>query len=271
MRVLLIIRSDTQIRKDILKSRKMDWLNEQCSDSIGKLREIKKKEWEWGRVRERGGQTMNRWHLRKADLCRPGRNSAASQWSRVKRGMKAREWASAGVRVPCIPWAANLPVSPLSPRPASLVWKAAALAAECLLQHIGRQSGCETCQMKVHSTQTHTELSLPLSLWHSAPYMNSAGLNFGGKKEQKTHRCIPIWRAQYTVVMKLFDISRNLYLPPCHSTLTSAFRWCVRINLPEVGLVLKTKNHLLKLCHLLLLHWIHLNHDWQQSMSRRQY
>lgn len=36
--------------------------------------------------------------------------------SRVKRGMKACEWASAGVRVPCIPWAANLPVSPLSPR-----------------------------------------------------------------------------------------------------------------------------------------------------------
>lgn len=43
MRVLLIIRSDTQIRKDILKSRKMDCLNEQCSDSIGKLREIKKR------------------------------------------------------------------------------------------------------------------------------------------------------------------------------------------------------------------------------------
>lgn len=113
MRVLLIIRSDTQIRKDILKSRKTDCLNERCSDSIGKLREIKKKS-ERERGRERG-QTMNRWHLRKADLCWPVRLSAASQWSRVKRGMKACEWASTGVRVPCIPWAANLPVSPLSP------------------------------------------------------------------------------------------------------------------------------------------------------------
>lgn len=37
--------------------------------------------------------------------------------------------------------------------------KAAALAAECLLQHINRQSGCETYQMKVHVVQTHTELS----------------------------------------------------------------------------------------------------------------
>lgn len=40
MRVLLIIRSDTQIRRDILKSRQMDCLNEQCADSIRKLREI---------------------------------------------------------------------------------------------------------------------------------------------------------------------------------------------------------------------------------------
>lgn len=40
------------------------------------------------------------------------------------------------------------------PQPASLVWKAATLAAECLLQHIGKQSGCETCQMKVHAAQS---------------------------------------------------------------------------------------------------------------------
>lgn len=165
MRVLLIIRSDTQIRKDILKSRKMDCLNERCSDSIGKLREIKKKSASKGGR----GQTMNRWHLRKADLCWPVRKTAVSQWSRVKRGMKACEWASAGVRIPCIPWAANLPVSPLSPGPASLVWKAAALAAECLLQHIGRQSGCETCQMKVDSAQTHTKLSLCLSPSDTVP------------------------------------------------------------------------------------------------------
>ncbi len=58
MRVLLIIRSDTQIRKDILKSRKTDCLNERCSDSIGKLRAIKKKSVsKGGRGR---GQTMNR-------------------------------------------------------------------------------------------------------------------------------------------------------------------------------------------------------------------
>lgn len=195
MRVLLIIRSDTQIRKDILKSTKMDCLNEQRSDWIGELREIKKKEWEQGRER---GQTMTRWHLRKADLCWPVRESAVSQWSRVKRGMKACEWASAGVRMPCIPWAANLPVSSLSPRTASLVWKAAALAEECLLQHIGRQSGCETCQMKVHSAQTHTKLSLPLAFWHSAPYMNSAGLKSEAKKKTKTQHGIPIWRAQYS-------------------------------------------------------------------------
>lgn len=37
------MRRDTQIREDILKSRKMDCLNERCSESIGKLREIKKK------------------------------------------------------------------------------------------------------------------------------------------------------------------------------------------------------------------------------------
>lgn len=70
---------------------------------------------------ERRGRIMNRWHLGKR---------AVNQWSRVKREMKIWEWASAGVRVPCIPWAANLAVSPFSPRPASLVWKAAALAAE---------------------------------------------------------------------------------------------------------------------------------------------
>lgn len=43
MRVLLIIRSDTLIRKDILKSREMDCLNERCSDPIGKPGEIFKK------------------------------------------------------------------------------------------------------------------------------------------------------------------------------------------------------------------------------------
>lgn len=186
MRVLLIIRSDTQIRRYILKSRKMDCLNERCADSIRKLREIFFSFFFFLKCASKGGkgrgQTMNRWHLRKADLCWPVRKSAVSQWSRVKRGMKAWEWASAGVRVPCIPWAANLPVSPLSPRPASLFWKAAALAAECLLQHIGRQSGCETCQMKVHSVQTHTKLSMCLSFWHSAPYMNSAGLNLEAQK-----------------------------------------------------------------------------------------
>ena len=42
MRVLLIIRSDAQIRKDILKSRKTDCPNERCSGSIGELRVIKK-------------------------------------------------------------------------------------------------------------------------------------------------------------------------------------------------------------------------------------
>lgn len=42
MRVLLIIRSDAQIRMDILKSRKTDCLNERCSGSIGVLKVIKK-------------------------------------------------------------------------------------------------------------------------------------------------------------------------------------------------------------------------------------
>ena len=155
-----------------------DCLNEWCLDWIGKLREIKKRV----RGREKGGrgQTMNRWNLWKADLCWPVRGSAVSQWSRVKRGMKACEWVSAGVRVPCIPWASNLPVSPLSPRPVSLVWKAAMLAAEWLLQHICKQSGSKTCQMKVHSAQSF----LWLSLWHSAPYMNSAASNM---KAQKTN------------------------------------------------------------------------------------
>lgn len=48
MRVLLITRSDTEIRKDILKSRKMDCLNERCSDSIGEKKVCKQ-----GRERER--------------------------------------------------------------------------------------------------------------------------------------------------------------------------------------------------------------------------
>lgn len=196
----------------VLKSTKMDCLNERCSDSIGKLTEIKKRV--RGKERERG-QTMNRWHLRKADLCWPVRESAVSQWSRVKRGMKASEWASAGVRVPCIPWAANLPVNSLSPRPASPVWKAAALAVECVLQHIGRQSGCEACQMKVHSAQTHTKPSLPLSFWHSAPCMNSAGLNLRQKRKIKS--CAAYLFGEHSIVMKQFDISHNLYIPPCHS------------------------------------------------------
>lgn len=154
--------------------------------------------------------------------------------------MKAWEWASVGVRVPCIPWAANLPVSPLSPRPASLVWKAAALAAECLLQHIGRQSGCEASQMKVHSAQTHTKLSMCLSFWHSAPYMNSAGLNLEAKKRKITPTTAYLWKSQQP--LDQFDISHNLYLPPCHSILASAFLQCVKSNWCEVILFFKNKS-----------------------------
>lgn len=227
------MRSDTQIREDILKSKEMDCLNERCSDSVGKLKKILKRVSKW---RERGkGQTMNNWHPRKVDFCWPVRKSAVSQWSRVKGGMKECEWVSDGVRVPCIPWAANLPVSPLGLRPASLVWKAAALAAECLLQHIGRLSGCETCQMKVHSAQIHTKLALPLSFWHSAPCMNSAGLNLEAKN-RKIKPTTAYLFGEGSIVMKQFDISHNLYLPPCHSTLTSAFLHYVQINSPEVGL-----------------------------------
>lgn len=40
MKVLLIIRSGTEIRRDILKSRTMDRLSERRSDSIVELREI---------------------------------------------------------------------------------------------------------------------------------------------------------------------------------------------------------------------------------------
>jgi len=53
MKVLLIIRSGTEIRRDILKSRTMDRLSERRSDSIVELREIFKKECEQRREGER--------------------------------------------------------------------------------------------------------------------------------------------------------------------------------------------------------------------------
>lgn len=108
-----------------------------------------------------------------------------SQWSRVKRGMKACEWVSAGVGEPCIPLAANLPASPLSPPTSQpLLKKAAASATECLLQHSCRQSGCETFQMKVHSAQTHSKHSLPLLLTH-CPLYEPCWIKNGGEQNRK--------------------------------------------------------------------------------------
>lgn len=87
--MLLITRSDTQIREDIHKSREMDCLNERCSHSIGKLRKNWKRVWakdEWGR-----GQTMTRWHLRKADFCCPLRKKCSQSAVKGKRGNE-RMW-----------------------------------------------------------------------------------------------------------------------------------------------------------------------------------
>lgn len=153
-------------------------LNEWYSDPTGKL-------WE-GKIKLQAEENKNdrsRWHSREADLCWPERGSTDSQWSRVKRGMKACEWVSAEVRVPCIPWAANLPVSPLSPPDYS----------QCCLKSC--RIGCR------EPTTTHlqtewvwdlpdertfnTKLSLTLSFWHTAPDMNSDGLNFKEKKWDK--------------------------------------------------------------------------------------
>lgn len=58
----------------------MLWLNWKAQ------RDLKKKKKSVSKGGRGRGQTMNRWHLRKADLCWPVRKSAVSQWSRVKKG-----------------------------------------------------------------------------------------------------------------------------------------------------------------------------------------
>ena len=77
--------------------------------------------------------------------------------------------------------------------------------------------------------------------------MNSAGLNLEAKKINKKNKKIknlpPLLFGWHGVAIKPFDISHNLYLPPCYSELTSAFS---AMNSPEVGLFPKSRNCVLK-------------------------
>lgn len=128
--------------------------------------------------------------------------------------MNTCEWVSTRVKVSCISWAPNLTVRRFSPQLASFLWKAAALAAECRLQHICKQSGCETCQMKVHSAQS----SLCLSLSDTVPLMWTLLDYMCRRKNWKIKPALPP-NLKSTLLMKLFDISHNLYHLPCHSSL----------------------------------------------------
>lgn len=77
-----------------------------------------------------------------------------------------------------------------------------------------------------------TKLYRLLSFWHSAPYMNSAGLNLKANNKTNTTYIFP-------TVIKLFDISHNLFLLPFlpfHSMVTFAFLQCL---LFWGGLILK--------------------------------
>lgn len=137
----------------------------------------------WGRFKKeqnkKRGQTMNKWLLRKADLCWPLRENAVSQWSRVKRGMKACEWVSAGVRVPCIPWAANLPVSPLSPPNQPVLFERLLLWLQSAYYNISaNRVGVRLARWKY---MQHKALSAPLLLTQ-CPLYELCWIKFEGKQ-----------------------------------------------------------------------------------------
>lgn len=224
--MLLITSRVVEIREDILKQ---DGLLQWMMLGLNRYaqRELEKRMRDWKKKKRK--QTMGRWHLRKADLSWPMRGSAVSQWSRVKRGMKACEWVSAGVRVPCIPWAANLPVSPLSPPTSWCCLKGCCVGCrEPTTTHWQTEWVWDSPDESTFSTK----LSLTLSFWHNAPNVNSAGSNFKKRKNSTAYKF-----KEQCFAGKQFDVSHNLYCFPHHSTLTSAVPHCVQINLLEVVLI----------------------------------
>lgn len=129
---------------------------------------------------------MNRWHLRKADLCWPVRKSAVSQWSRVKRGMKACEWASASARVPLYSLGCQFTSKPShSPRLASLVWKGCCFGCRAPTTTYRQTEWVwDLPDESAFSTNTHQALSAS-PLLTQCPFYELCWIKFGGKKNRQ--------------------------------------------------------------------------------------
>lgn len=124
--------------------------------------ELEKKKWNKNPNNEQMTYQKGRFMLAKERKC-------SQSVVKGKRGLKACEWVSAGVRVWCIPWATNLTERPLSPPNKPVCFERLLRWLQCAHYNTSaKRVGVRLARWKYIQHKA-------LFVWHSTPYVNSAG------------------------------------------------------------------------------------------------